>query len=284
MTTTSRSELLDGALTLAGRGVPVIPLRPRSKIPMHCNWPELGMLDPESIRIEWELTPDANVGVLCGLEAFDGRGLTVIDVDLPDGPDTLYKLDNEHGRDFPFTGAVETPSGGTHYYLAGHTASWNPGPGLEVRSIGRQCVAPPSIHPNGGRYAWFQPTELLASLPAWLVAPSGGVERPRVARAATFTPSGLQDPVLEVPPPVYFRELTGLTPDRQGFVCCPIHGELEPSLKVYDTADRGWFCYGESHWSGGDVVTLVAELAGIPTPLRGSEFVAVLDYLAGRLL
>ena len=29
-------------------------------------------------------------------------------------------------------------------------------------------------------------------------------------------------------------------------MCCPIHGEEMPSLKVYKTADRGWFCYGET--------------------------------------
>ena len=73
-------------------------------------------------------------------------------------------------------------------------------------------------------------------------------------------------------------------PDRNGFVACPIHQEHEPSLKVYETAERGWFCYGESCRRGGDVVTLVAALAGIPTPVRGHQFVALLEYLRGRLL
>jgi Bifunctional DNA primase/polymerase, N-terminal len=273
-------RLLEGALGLAARGIPVIPLRPRSKVPRHANWPNLGMLDPDSIRIEWGLNPDSNVGVLCGADAFGGRGLTVIDVDLPDGTDTLRRLEDEHGPFPGATAAVETPSGGAHYYLTGHTASWNPGPGLEVRSVGRQCAAPPSIHPNGGQYGWFQRMPL-APLPAWLTAASGRDEQPRTA---TFTPSGLRDPVLEVPPPVYFQELCGLTPDRDGFVCCPLpgHGEVEASCKVYPTADRGWFCYGESCRHGGDIVTLAALLAGVDTPVCGYRFIQTLDYLRGR--
>ena len=108
------------------------------------------MLDPCAIRLEWRLNPDSNVGVLCGREAFRGRGLTIVDVDLPDGPATLERLQDQALATFPYTTGVETPSGGMHHYTIGYTASWNPGHGVEVRSIGRQCAAPPSIHPNGG--------------------------------------------------------------------------------------------------------------------------------------
>jgi hypothetical protein len=282
---TSRStDLLEGALGLAARGIPVIPLRPRSKVPLHPRWPKLGLLDPDSIRLEWKLTPDANVGVLCGPDAFDGRGLTVLDVDWPDGPLTLEAL-----QEGPFPGwgpSVCTPGLGAHHYMIGTTASWNPGPGLEVRSVARQCAAPPSIHPNGGRYEWgvALDVEVLQPLPEWLRRRDHAHPRGTRAPAAAFTPSGLRDPVLEVSPRAYFRELCGLEPDPDGFVCCPIHGENVASLKVYDTADRGWFCYGESCRRGGDVVTLVAELAGVSTPVRGYQFVALLEYLRGRLM
>lgn len=279
MTTTSRSSLLDGALFFATRGIPVISLRPRSKVPLHAGWPDLGMLDEAAIRLEWELNPGANVGVLCGRDAFGGRGLTIVDVDPPEGEATLLALEGKHGV-LPDTALVRTPSGGAHHYFEGATDSWNPGPGLEVRSVGRQCAAPPSIHPNGGQYAWQLLPDTLASLPDWLVKVATGKTRP----AGAFTPTGLVDPVLEVPPPVYFEELCGLVPNREGFVACPFHGEEIPSLKVYATADRGWFCYGESCRLGGDVVTLVALLAGVPMPVRGYRFVALLEYLRGRLL
>ena len=93
---------------------------------------------------------------------------------------------------------------------------------------------------------------------------------------------GLCDPVLEIPPPVYFRELVGLTPDRNGFVSCPFHDDWEPSLKVYPSVDRGWFCYGRTCWKGGDIVTLAALLAGLDTPVTGYRFIQTLDYLRGR--
>ncbi len=250
---------------------------------MHARWPELGMLDPEAVRLEWQLNPDANVGALCAGGAFGGSGLTIVDVDLPDGYDTLRRLEKDYQDVFPFTAAVATPSGGAHYYLTGVTASWNPGPGLEIRSAGRQCVAPPSVHPNGGRYRWFQDPESVTPLPGWLTAAGCDPVTVKPRERRTFSPSGLRDPVLEVPPPVYFGKLCGLTPDRQGFVPCPAHPfkDSMPSCKVYATADRGWFCYGEECRKGGDVVTLAAELAGIPTPVRGYEFIACLDYLRG---
>jgi hypothetical protein len=280
--------LLEGALGLAARGIPVIPLRPRSKIPIHRSWPALGLLDPDSIRIEWEQHPDANVGVLCGPDALRGDGLVVIDIDMPDGWDTFETVQGDRAW-MPTAPTVETPSGGRHFYYRGHAVSWNPGPGLEVRALGRQCAAPPSMLASGRGYTWMDngtwdpdPLAGIEPVPWWLVAPTTAP----AAERGTFTPSGLQDPVLEVPPPVYFRVLTGLTPDRHGFVTCPVHPfpDVEPSCKVYDTPDRGWFCYGEQCRKGGDVVSLVAHLAGIPTPVRGREFLTLLDYLAGRLL
>jgi hypothetical protein len=281
------ADMLKGALGLAAWGVPVISLRPGTKIPIHAGWPALGMLDADTISTEWRINPGANVGALCGPEGFDGAGLAILDVDLPDGPASVERLEELHGPR-PGTVTADTPSRGWHEYYRGHAPSWNPAPGLEVRSVGRQCAAPPSVV-NGARYEWRH--ELgepdlyrAAQLPAWLAQPP----RARIGNGdrhlAITHAGGLRDPVLDVPPPVYFERLCGLTPDRQGFVCCPIHQEAEASCKVYATADRGWFCYGETCRKGGDVVTLVAELAGIPTPVRGPAFLQLLDYLAGRLL
>lgn len=43
---------------------------------------------------------------------------------------------------------------------------------------------------------------------------------------------------------------------RKGFMCCPFHGEKEPSLKVYkDTG--GWHCFGCGR--GGSVIDFVME-------------------------
>jgi hypothetical protein len=125
--------------------------------------------------------------------------------------------------------------------------------------------------------------ESLMDLPSW-AARTEPLPSFTGAHGKAFVRSGLCNPVLEVPPPVYFERLCGLVPDRNGFVCCPIHEEVEASCKVYPTSAQGWFCYGESCRRGGDVVTLAAELARIPTPVRGVECVQLLGYLAGRLL
>lgn len=48
--------------------------------------------------------------------------------------------------------------------------------------------------------------------------------------------------------------------DKAGFAVCPLHGDHDASLKVYDNG-RGWVCYG-CH-KGGDVINLAMGLYGV---------------------
>lgn len=58
----------------------------------------------------------------------------------------------------------------------------------------------------------------------------------------------------------------GLTPNRQGFLRCPLHdGDRSPSFKVYP-GGRGWYCFGCRR--GGDVISLAMALYG--TDYRGA--------------
>ena len=52
----------------------------------------------------------------------------------------------------------------------------------------------------------------------------------------------------------------GFEPDRNGNICCPLHTEKTPSLKIYD-GDRGWACFG-CH-KGGDLISFVREYFGL---------------------
>ena len=48
-----------------------------------------------------------------------------------------------------------------------------------------------------------------------------------------------------------FVESCGIPVNRNGFCCCPFHGEKTASLRIYDKTDS-WYCFG-CH-SGGDVL------------------------------
>ena len=46
----------------------------------------------------------------------------------------------------------------------------------------------------------------------------------------------------------------GFEPNRAGYIRCPLHGDSDPSLKLYDD-DRGWYCFGCQ--KGGDVIDFI---------------------------
>ena len=57
---------------------------------------------------------------------------------------------------------------------------------------------------------------------------------------------------------------------KKGFMCCPFHGEKEPSLKVYKNTG-GWHCFGCER--GGSVIDFVMEHEGcsFPTAVRAID-------------
>ena len=171
------------ALAYAGHlRLHVLPLLPRKKEPDGRLVPH-GFRDATTARgaisAWWTVAPQANVGIACA-----PSGVVVIDVDPRNGGDeSLAALEREIGS-LPRTWTVLTPSGGAHYYLRhqGSTVAGTLGPGLDVKHQG-YVVAPPSVHPNGGVYAWdlgAHPLEsAIAPIPvAWLAR----LTRDRVAR------------------------------------------------------------------------------------------------------
>ena len=57
---------------------------------------------------------------------------------------------------------------------------------------------------------------------------------------------------------------------KYGFICCPFHGEKEPSLKIYQNTG-GWHCYGCER--GGSVIDFVMEHenCNFPTAVRAID-------------
>ena len=165
------------ALKLAAHGLHILPIKPGHKRPPMTAWQNAATTDPRTVD-NWYtgLYRGHGIGIATG-----HQGLFVLDIDEhhpeASGHDTLEQLIAEHGP-LPDTWQVATGSGGTHYYLRSpipitNDAGRRLGPGIDIRGIGGQVLAPPTIHPNGQPYTWIighEPDDLpLADAPLWLL-------------------------------------------------------------------------------------------------------------------
>lgn len=173
MTSTDKKELAP----LLEAGYELIPLhrhdhldgrgRERGKSPLHPNWTRRTYRNTEQVE---HMERGSNVGVR--LRARD----LVVDVDprnFREGVDEFAELVLWLGLDPTDWPHVETGSGGSHYYLtkaqdAPVLDSLAEFPGVEFKTLGRQVVAPGSVHPTTkGTYAWRSGADDL-----WLGAPT----------------------------------------------------------------------------------------------------------------
>lgn len=102
----------------------------------------------------------------------------------------------------------------------------------------------------------------LADPPQALASPPG---RPVIAATG-------DDPLLSISPEVYVSRLLGVDVPRHRKVTCPFHEDRHPSLHVYNSPQRGWYCYGRCR-RGGSIYDLAAPLYGYAT--TGDEFLAL---------
>jgi hypothetical protein len=126
--------------------IPVLPLDKKAAVP----WSEYQARKPTdeevSVWFEKYWSKGYNVAVVCGDVS---NNLVVVDVDVYSSPDSakIFDLDKTCKE----TAVVETPSGGYHiYFFSKHPVPsfnlvYQAKPVLEVRSIGRYVLAPPSI-------------------------------------------------------------------------------------------------------------------------------------------
>ena len=140
-----------------------------------------------------------NVGCLAGAVS----GVLLLDVDChdpaADGRTTL----RQHALFVPETPTVKTPSGGAHAWYA-YPAGTDPGtlrnfqtrpqwPGLDGRGDGGFAVLPPSVHANGGVYAWTPEARdlALADAPGWLIDAFRRQRTCNATNAAALSPDEL---------------------------------------------------------------------------------------------
>jgi hypothetical protein len=169
------------AFDYLGRGWAVIPIQARGKRPL-VTWIEYQSRLPRREEVEawFGRGTSHNLGIVTGVVS----SLVVLDVDPAHGGDSsLADLERRHGP-LPRTTESRTGGGGRHLYFShprGHVPNRvGLAAGLDIRGDGGCVVAPPSVHPNGNRYAWLpgrSPAAVApAALPVWLlqlVRPTG---------------------------------------------------------------------------------------------------------------
>jgi Bifunctional DNA primase/polymerase, N-terminal len=146
----NKPVLLQGALWHAAHEIPVLPLKPRNKVPLVRHGVKEGTTDAARIRKWWEQCPEANIGVPTG----EASGLLVLDCDPRNGgPADRCGLIELFGS-IPETAEAITGGGGRHIYFryAGGRVPKTIAPGIDLKSDGGYVVVPPSIHPNGNPY------------------------------------------------------------------------------------------------------------------------------------
>jgi len=112
-------------------------------------------------------------------------------------------------------------------------------------------------------------------LVAGLVDPDPPPPPPSPAQRARQHARVQADTAAQLDPPAYFAALAGReVADRGGHVPCPLPGHTEQisSCMVYESAQRGWWCYGCG--CGGTIYDLASLLEGGPWghDLRGEQF------------
>ncbi|MGW0945186.1 bifunctional DNA primase/polymerase [Streptomyces sp. NPDC002623] len=213
MTHDPRPALLRAALNAAARGWPVIPLRPRSKVPAlhgerrcprtgdcadgHRTFEQRATVDPARIERCWAAGP-FNVGIATG-----PAGLLVVDLDTlkptdeegtPDGAANFLALCERAGQTAPATRSIRTPSGGEHLYFTAPSdvrftnTTGTLTPKVDTRAWGGQVVAPGSMTPQG-LYAVLDDAPV-ANLPEWL---QKALTTPQRLAAAPILPMPTRD-------------------------------------------------------------------------------------------
>lgn len=161
------------ALFYAGKGWKVFPCKAKDKIPA-CRWRDEGTTDPVKIRKWFSVSPQPNIGIICGKES----GIVVLDVDQTHGGDDSFTALIANHDILPDTPESLTGGGGRHLIFAHpgvevRNSASKVSLGIDIRGDGGYIVAPPSIHPSGKPYLWemsSKPSQVpLAQMPDWLL-------------------------------------------------------------------------------------------------------------------
>ncbi len=163
-------NMLEYALAYAKKGWPVFPCWPKTKKPATPHGFKDASTDEGQIRSWWADNPQFNIAIATGSVS----GLFVFDVDQKPGR-TLEEALDELPK-IPDAPTVLTGGGGYQYfwkYPEGSELSISGGKlgvGIDTRGNGGYVVVPPSLHPTGNRYRWYDLEEAaLPDTPPWVI-------------------------------------------------------------------------------------------------------------------
>ena len=162
----------DIARPLAERGVPQIRLRPKTKIALDTDWPNLATTDLEVLKKWSDEMPEANAASVARAQE---DGFWFLDVDRPN----FYKeIERQTGQKFPCTLTVRSSPGKGHFFFRQTTDSITMGNRQAADEKGelwsarvnlRYVVSPNSIHPvTGIKYEVVRDVPII-ECPKWLI-------------------------------------------------------------------------------------------------------------------
>ena len=167
----SCNELKAAALEYAHNRIPVFPLRPLDKTPIHKGGFKNATAEPQSVAWLWGANPTANIGMPTGKTS----GRFALDIDNKNGSNGFNTLADweKQGLVLPVTLTAVTPNAGKHHYFnyPGTTITSRAGiaPGIDVRGDGGYVVVPPSRLDHGEPYRYEDPNTPIADAPEWLL-------------------------------------------------------------------------------------------------------------------
>ncbi len=188
------NPLLNSALEYAGRGLLVLPLHtpgkdgkcscgladceksgkhPRYHAKDLAHGLNNASRDPSQIRKWWRRWPDANIGIRTG----EISGIVVLDIDPPNGEESLEDLIRTHGK---IADTWESFTGrGRHLWYKHPRGLKIPSrngfiaPNIDVKADGGYVISPPSVHYSGKQYEWelsgHPDNTALSEAPQWLI-------------------------------------------------------------------------------------------------------------------
>lgn len=161
---------LEAAFRYIERGWSIIPIKPKSKLPMVASWKDYQTkrATREDALEWWGKHPQAGIALVCGQIS----GVIVVDID---------KKDNVKPHGLVLSGptlAARSGGGGDHYFykwrkgLVGAKVGFREA--VDIRSDGSYIIISPSIHPSGKSYEWVtDEDESLKEAPQWLELAKG---------------------------------------------------------------------------------------------------------------